>query len=80
MILFPPQCIDELIVSTEDREIAEVALSYGASVPFYRPSSLAEDNSQAIDVYIYTIDKWNEINKSNVNEFIVLLPTSFTSL
>ena len=29
--------IDRVIVSTEDREIAQIALQYGAEVPFMRP-------------------------------------------
>jgi N-acylneuraminate cytidylyltransferase len=34
---------DEVIVSTDDAEIAEVARQYGARVPFMRPASLADD-------------------------------------
>ncbi|MEI8293307.1 MAG: acylneuraminate cytidylyltransferase family protein [bacterium] len=37
--------IDRVIVSTEDQEIAEVARSYGAEVPFMRPMHLALDSS-----------------------------------
>ena len=38
-------CIDRVIVSTEDREIAELSLKYGAEVPFMRPDELASDLS-----------------------------------
>lgn len=34
---------DHIIVSTDDREIAEVANQWGAEVPFMRPSVLADD-------------------------------------
>lgn len=37
--------LDDIIVSTDSMEIAEVAREYGASVPFMRPAALAEDNS-----------------------------------
>lgn len=37
--------IERLIVSTDSNEIAEIARSFGAEVPFIRPSHLAEDNS-----------------------------------
>lgn len=37
--------IDRVIVSTDDQEIADVAKSHGAEVPFIRPKELAEDNS-----------------------------------
>lgn len=36
-------CFDEVVVSTDDHEITEVAKQYGASVPFMRPASLADD-------------------------------------
>jgi CMP-N,N'-diacetyllegionaminic acid synthase len=42
--------IDRLIVSTDDREIANVANSYGADVPFIRPVELANDTAKAISV------------------------------
>lgn len=36
-------CFDRIIVSTEDQEIAEVAIAFGAEVPFSRPQELADD-------------------------------------
>jgi len=36
---------DRVIVSTDDREIAAVAESLGAEVPFYRPPELADDHA-----------------------------------
>ena len=37
------QLFDEVIVSTDDEEIADVAKKYGASVPFMRPDELSDD-------------------------------------
>ena len=37
--------IDQVVVSTDDPEIAAVAQHYGAEVPFMRPSELARDDS-----------------------------------
>lgn len=37
--------VTEVYVSTDSVEIADVAKSYGASVPFMRPPELAQDNS-----------------------------------
>jgi pseudaminic acid cytidylyltransferase len=34
---------DDIIVSTDDEEIADVARSYGASIPFMRPENLSDD-------------------------------------
>mgnify|MGYP001791561069 CR=1 FL=1 len=36
-------CFDRIIVSTEDDEIADVAIENGAEVPFRRPQELADD-------------------------------------
>jgi CMP-N-acetylneuraminic acid synthetase len=37
--------IERVIVSTDSHEIADVALKFGAEVPFIRPSDLAQDDS-----------------------------------
>jgi N-acylneuraminate cytidylyltransferase len=37
--------IDRVIVSTDNEDIAKVAMSYGAEVPFIRPDKLAEDQA-----------------------------------
>lgn len=37
------EVFDDVIVSTDDAEIAEVALTWGAAVPFERPTDLAGD-------------------------------------
>lgn len=37
--------IEQVIVSTDSSEIAEVALQYGAEVPFIRPAEFAQDDS-----------------------------------
>lgn len=43
-------CFDKIIVSTDDREISEVAMRFGAEVPFIRPSNLADDYSSTMSV------------------------------
>lgn len=37
--------LDEVVVSTEDPEIADVARQWGASLPFMRPAHLAQDDT-----------------------------------
>ena len=41
---------DEIMVSTDDVEIAEIAISYGAKVPFYRSKENADDFATTFDV------------------------------
>jgi N-acylneuraminate cytidylyltransferase len=50
------QCFDRLIVSTDDEEIAEIARSHGAEVPFIRPTELADDHAGTISVIAHAIE------------------------
>jgi len=68
--------IERIIVSTDDPEIADISLSYGADIPFYRPAELATDNALAIDNYIYTIQRMNRDFGQDIQQFVVLQPTS----
>ena len=70
------QFIDEVIISTDDLKISEVATCYGASCPFMRPPELAGDNSLAIDTYLYTVDRLEKEYGCNINDIVVLQPTS----
>ena len=38
-------CFDRIIISTDDKEIADVAQQYGAEVPFMRPADLSDDHT-----------------------------------
>lgn len=68
--------ISEVIISTDSREIEEVAIKYGAKSHFLRPDYLANDNAKAIDNYIYTIDRLNKDFGYSIKNFVVLQPTS----
>jgi len=49
-------CFDEVIVSTDDAEIADVARQWGARVPFMRPAALADDYTGTIPVVRHAIE------------------------
>ena len=68
--------ITEVVISTDCKEIEEVAVKYGAKSPFLRPEHLATDNAKAIDNYIYVIDRINKEFGYDVKDFVVLQPTS----
>lgn len=68
--------IDRVIISTDDEEIARVAVEYGAELPFMRPAELASDTAMAIDNYIYTIGRLEEEGSMPIDSFVVLQPTS----
>jgi len=46
---------DKIIVSTDDDEIADVAMSFGAEVPFLRPRELSDDFTGTIPVIAHAI-------------------------
>jgi pseudaminic acid cytidylyltransferase len=53
---------DAVIVSTDDDEIASVAISAGAEVPFMRPAELCDDHTATMPVIAHAI-RWWEQNK-----------------
>jgi CMP-N-acetylneuraminic acid synthetase len=55
-IALQSQYLAEVIVSTEDEKIREVAKSLGLKVPFIRPMVLAQDNTPTIDVIIHALE------------------------
>lgn len=52
--------IDRVIVSTDDKEIAEIAENYGAEVPFIRPRELALDQTTDFPVIQHSLKFLNE--------------------
>lgn len=48
-------CVDRVVVSTDDNEIARIAESAGAEVPFVRPISLADDRTGILTVIQHAI-------------------------
>lgn len=49
-------CFDEVMVSTDDAEIAEIARQHGAHVPFVRPAELSDDHTGTTAVVAHAID------------------------
>ena len=41
---------DRILISTDDREIADIAITYGAEAPFLRPADLADDFTGTAEV------------------------------
>ncbi len=54
------ECFDRIIVSTDDEEIASIAQSCGAEVPFVRPASLADDHTSTTSVVVHAINWFRE--------------------
>lgn len=63
--------IDRVIVSTEDKEIANIAKKCGAEIPFIRPKELAKDETPTLPVLQHAIRYLEE--KENFRPDIVVL-------
>ena len=51
---------DEVMVSTDSEEIAEVARRYGASVPFMRSEKTSDDYATTTDVLLEVLDEYKK--------------------
>jgi len=51
---------DEVMVSTEDEEIAEIAKQYGAKVPFYRSEETSNDYATTNDVLLEVLSEYEK--------------------
>ena len=71
--------LDQVIVSTDDKEIDAVSERFGVKAPFVRPEALATDEARMVDVVLHAIN-WLE-NNDRIYDLIVLLqPTSPTRI
>lgn len=68
--------VTRVIVSTDEPEIAGVARSFGAEVPFLRPAALAQDDTLDLPVFNHVLT-WLQENENYQPELVVQLrPTS----
>ena len=68
-------CFVDLLVSTDDPEIATVARDAGAHVPWLRPADLATDTATSVDVVVHAVD-WYEAEHGPLDGVMLLQPTS----
>ena len=64
--------IERTIVSTDDQEIKNIALKYGAEVPFTRPKNISDDKTTDLPVFEHCI----ETLKDKFDLIVHLTPTS----
>ena len=68
--------INRVIVSTDSKEYAKIALKYGSEVPFIRPDKYSKDSSLDRDFFIHAIN-WMRIEEGSCPEIWVhLRPTT----
>lgn len=66
-------CFDDVVLSTDDADLAEMLCTQGVRVPFLRPHDLATDTASSIAVAMHAIEQlgWEDDDK-----LILLQPTS----
>ncbi|MDY2699313.1 MAG: pseudaminic acid cytidylyltransferase [Lachnospiraceae bacterium] len=66
---------DEVMVSTDDEEIAQVAKQAGAKVPFFRSAETADDYASTDDVIMEVIKAYQQIGQY-FDSFCCIYPTA----
>lgn len=66
---------ERVFVSTDSEEIAAVARSFGAEVPWLRPAALATSTAGKLPVILHLV-AWIEANLGSVSRVVDLDPTS----
>ncbi len=67
--------ISRIIVSTDDKEIAELALKYGAEVPFIRSEKNSDDYATTVDVVLEVLEQL-ECNGEIYEKCCCIYPTA----
>ena len=66
---------DDVIVSTDDDEIAKIAIKYGAKVPFIRSQKNSNDYATISDVLTEVVNNYTSLN-INIENICCILPTA----
>jgi len=66
---------DEIFLSTDSQEYADIAVNYGANVPFLRSDKLATDTASTWDCVKEALDQYYTMGKK-FDIFVLLQPTS----
>lgn len=68
--------ISRVIVSTDSEEYAEIAISYGAEIPFLRPVEIANDKSTDLEFFKHCL-KWFQEYENIIPDYLMhLRPTT----
>lgn len=67
--------INRVIVSTDSKEYANIALRYGAEVPFLRPEKYAQDDSLDVEVFRHALKELKEKENYVPDAVVHLRPT-----
>lgn len=69
-------CFEKVIVSTDDQEIAQIATSFGAQVPFIRPPELSDDHATTMQVIEHAINWHEDEYGEKLDDICCIYPTA----
>lgn len=69
------QLFDEVMVSTDSMEIAEIARKYGAKIPFLRSSKTSGDYATTSEVILEVLEEYEKL-KNNFDTVVCIYPTA----
>jgi pseudaminic acid cytidylyltransferase len=67
---------DEVMVSTDDKEISQVAIHYGASIPFFRSNKNADDFATTSEVIFEVLEDFEQKYNQIFDHFCCIYATS----
>ncbi len=70
------ECLTDVVVSTDDVEIADISKEMGAQVPFIRPENLASDMAQSAPVIEHALHFMESEKGVKYDAILMLQPTS----
>lgn len=69
------RCVDDVYVTTEDAEIGNISMQYGAKV-LPRPAGLAEGHVQTSEVFLFALRQLNTDRNIHPKTLILMQPTN----
>ncbi|MBZ9631493.1 pseudaminic acid cytidylyltransferase [Salegentibacter sp. LM13S] len=70
---------DEVMISTDDEEIAEIGRKYGAAVPFMRSKEAADDFATTVDVLLEVMEDYKKLGKDFENMCCIYPTAAFVT-
>lgn len=70
------KCVSDVVLSSDDDEIIEIAKKYGCDVPFKRPENISTDSASTIDVVLHALTSLAALGWPKYDYVLLLQPTS----
>lgn len=70
------ELFEEVMVSTDDEEIAEIAIKFGAKVPFIRSKNNSDDFTTVSDVIVEVLNTYFNKYQKQFEAFVCIYPTA----